>query len=156
MVRVLPCSLLTVTEPELLMLTSPPTVVKVGTPLALARSTWPDVPAVVTCRAPVPLPYSTPLEVNVPAPVPPLATLNVPAQLRVRALLAILPWTLVSLTTLVGAALLMVLPDWVRPLPALGLLMVTQAVPFHWKVALWPLGMVLPSMVKLAVPTLST
>ena len=32
----------------------------------------------MTCRLEVPLPYNTPLVVNVPAPVPPLTTGNIP------------------------------------------------------------------------------
>ena len=51
----------------------------VGAPLVLANRTWPVVPAAVTPNAEVPLPYKTPLAVNVISPVPPAATGSVPA-----------------------------------------------------------------------------
>ena len=46
----------------------------IGVPLALAWSTWPDVPAAVTLKAPVVLPNKIPFVVNVPRPVPPSPT----------------------------------------------------------------------------------
>ncbi len=126
---------------------------KEGTLLPLVTNTL-LAAAAVTCSAPVPLPNRMPLLVKLPVPVPPRLTDNWPAQLSVKVLLAMLPWTLVSLTTLVGAAELMMLPDWVRPVPATALLVIVQAVPFHSSKAPVPAWMVAPCMSKLTVPML--
>ena len=57
--------------------------VHTGTPVAVTVRIWNDVDtsvpvpgdamfaSAVTCKAPVPLPYRIPLDVNVPTPVPP-------------------------------------------------------------------------------------
>ena len=50
-----------------------------GAAPVLPTKTWPVVPAAVTPTGDVPLPYKTPLAVNVISPVPPAATGNVPA-----------------------------------------------------------------------------
>ena len=50
----------------------------VGTPEALIVNTWPSVEDDAVVNAEVPCPNKTPLFVNVVAPVPPLATPNVP------------------------------------------------------------------------------
>jgi len=49
-----------------------------GAPLVVAMRTCPVVPAAVIPAADVPLPYTTPFDVSVVAPVPPLTTATIP------------------------------------------------------------------------------
>ncbi len=65
-----------VVTPVSLIVTSPEAEVNVGIPEALPKSIWPPVGAEVTLREDVPLPYTTPFDVNVPTPVPPRVTLR--------------------------------------------------------------------------------
>ena len=78
-VSALPCSAVILKLPALLIVASPLTVVKVGTPAPFASRIWPDVP--LACpTAVVPVPYRTALLVSVVRPVPPLPTLSVPVR----------------------------------------------------------------------------
>ena len=65
-----------VVRPVSVIAMSPLRLVKVGMPVALASSSWPEVPAAVAWTVPAPLPYRTPLLVKVVVPVPPLLTLK--------------------------------------------------------------------------------
>ena len=70
--------------PAFVMVASPLIVAKTGATPVDPRKSCPLVPAAVTWTAEVPFPITTPLEVRVVAPVPPLPTGRVPVTSVVR------------------------------------------------------------------------